>query len=352
VATTFGAGTGTGLYLYAIAHAGVYASPTCRCRPLRCSTGTRATFGGTPTLPKPARVDILLMPVVESVAHQGLRVVASFLPRLTSSLEARMIADHRPIAGTNNLGQGGRHFWLWVAVAPSRSPNRLDPQEFTEQAHELARLVFGEDRFRIDYLGSEEGRFIESDRDAASEWGDAHTLRVHPDGRVVMQWVLSTKPIAGVEGAQLSLDEIIEFVNRTYCMAHDLRFRAIHGRRRTGKFRRLDWRVGLSPSISGPDGSIYWRSLSSSTGIPDVLPTGQRPSCPTVGFASDKMVSLKQSATLSETFRPALEQLLVDAGYTGGVRACVDKALSASASSSGAAGLSATCASSASSPDN
>jgi hypothetical protein len=77
----------------------------------------------------------------------------------------------------------------------------------------------------------------------------------------------------------------------------------------------------------GAAGTVYWRGLSSSTKLPAIVPTGQNPSCPVRGFAAGKMTSIKQNATVTETFGPELEHLLVDAGYTGGVRDSVHAAL-------------------------
>jgi len=144
-----------------------------------------------------------------------------------------------------------------------------------------------------------------------------------------MQWGLHTSPLPSTQDVELSLDEIVAVLCHLHGVAHDPRFAAIHAHRRTEKIRRLDWRVGLTPSISVVEhGPVYWRSLSSSTRLPAVLPTGQNPSCPVRGFAPDRTTSVHRNATTIETFGPALEQMLVDAGYTGGIRECVRAALS------------------------
>jgi hypothetical protein len=227
-----------------------------------------------------------------------------------------------------NFYDGGR-FWVWIVVAPSHSPKQLDPLEFTENASEVARLVFGEQQFRIDYSGSELCRYIVPNPAHPTSLAAAtHVLSIYPAGCVVLQWGLKTSQLLDSRDVELSLDEIVAVLDNMYWVAHDPRFPAIHARRRTEKLRRLDWRVGLTSSISVIDhGPVYWRSLSSSTKLPAVVPTGQNPSCPVQGFAVGKMTSIKQNATMAETFTPAIEHLLVDAGYSGGVRQSVRAAL-------------------------
>jgi len=265
--------------------------------------------------------------VLESAVGKALAAAWRFLPQLSTRAEARLITDHRPISGSPNFHSGGQ-FWLWVVVAPSHSPKQLEPLEFTEGAYELAKLIFNEQPFDIDYSGSELCRFVVSNADLTSQTRADHWLWVHPDGRVLLQWGLQVSPLPDTRGVGLSLDEIVAVLGHMHQVAHDPRFEAIHVRRRTERFRRLDWRVGLTPSISVAEhGSVYWRRLSSCTRLPAVLPTGQNPSCPMRGFAPDKMMSIKQGATVVETFGPALEHLLVDAGYTGGVRESVRDAL-------------------------
>ncbi len=269
------------------------------------------------------------MPFLETALGKGLATARHFLPQLSSRGEARLITDHRPISSSPNFHDGGR-FWLWVVVAPSHSPKQLEPLEFTENASKLAEFVHGEQRFTVDYSGSELCRFkVPNPAHPTSLAAAHHVLWVHPNGCVVLQWGLQTSPLPDTRNVELSLDEIVAVLGHMHRAAHDPRFAAIHARRRTEKMRRLDWRVGLTPSISIVDhGPVYWRSLSSSTKLPAVLPTGQNPSCPVRGFAADKMTSIKQGATVIETFGPALAQLLVDAGYTGGVRESVRAALS------------------------
>jgi len=272
-------------------------------------------------------LDVRHMPFLESALGKALAAAGRFLPQLSTRAEARLITDHRPISGSPNF-HGGGQFWLWVVVAPSHSPKQLEPLEFTEAAYELAKLVFDEQQFVIDYSGSELCRFVVYNADLASQTRADHWLWIHPDGRVFLQWGLQTSSLANTRDVELSLDEIVAVLGQMHHVVHDPRFAAIHARRRPERFRRLDWRVGLTPSISTNEhGQVYWRRLSSSTRLPAVVPSGQNPSCPVRGFAPHKMMSIKQGATMVEIFGPALEHLLVDAGYTGGVRETVRDAL-------------------------
>lgn len=275
------------------------------------------------------------MPFFETAIGKTLSVTSRFLPQLGARAEARLITDHRPISGSPNFHDGGR-FWLWVVVAPSHSPRQLEPVDFTDHAYALAGLVFGDQQFEVGYSGSSECRYEVRDPGPDALTEAIHILRIYPDGRVALQWGLRTSPLANMLNVELSLDEIVSVLCHMHKVAHDPRYAAIHARRRTERMRRLDWRVGLTPSISRINhGSIYWRSLASSTGLPAVLPTEQNPSCPVHGFAPDRMKSLKHNVSAVDTFSPALAHLLVDAGFTGGVRECVRGALTAPRSISG-----------------
>ncbi|HCT75143.1 MAG TPA: hypothetical protein DGT23_00820 [Micromonosporaceae bacterium] len=268
------------------------------------------------------------MSFLETVLGRALAATSRFLPKVSTRVEARLITDHRPISRWPTF-YGDSRFRLWVAVAPSHSPKRLEPLEFTEKALELANLVFGEQPFSVDYSGSEMCRFIVVDPARPTSLAAAnHTLHVYPEGYLLLQWGLHTLPLPETLDVELSLDEIVAVLGHLHWVAHDPRFAAIHARRRTEKIRRLDWRVGLVSSISAPNhGLAFWRSLSSSTRLPAVSPTGQNPSCPAGGFAPERMTGIKHSAGVIETFSPALEQMLVDAGYTGGVHESVRAAL-------------------------
>ncbi|MFI2652538.1 hypothetical protein [Micromonospora fulviviridis] len=272
------------------------------------------------------------MPLFETAIGKTLAVTSRFLPQLSARAEARLITDHRPISGSPNFHDGGR-FWLWVVVAPSHSPRQLEPVDFTDQAHALAGLILGDQQFEVGYSGSSECRYEVRDPGPRALTEAIHILRMYPDGRVVLQWGLRTSPMANTLNVELSLDEIVSVLCHMHEVAHDPRYAAIHVRRRTERMRRFDWRVGLTPSISVDNHGVFhnvsWRSLASSTGLPAVLPTEQNPSCPVHGFAPSRMKGVKHNASAVDTFSPALAHLLVDAGYTGGVRESVRKALAA-----------------------
>jgi hypothetical protein len=263
----------------------------------------------------------LLMPFIETALGKTLAAAWHFVPNLTSRIEARLTADHRPIGGSPNFHDGER-FSLTVSVGPSRSPRRLDTMEFVLAASELAEAVLHNEVFRADYTGPSECRFIVDDAQHPMSWpGSVHTLQIYPSGLVVYRHGLRIAPSTGQDRVALSLDEIVSVLERMHRITRDPRFARVHRRRRAEARQRLDWRIGITPSI--PRGSAcptYWRELSSSVPLPGRSTTGQNPSCPVHGFAPDSLRSVRPNASTSDTFRLALEHLMVDAGYIGAVR--------------------------------
>ncbi|GID95032.1 hypothetical protein Adi01nite_44440 [Amorphoplanes digitatis] len=115
-----------------------------------------------------------------------------------------------------------------------------------------------------------------------------------------------------------------------YELAHTPQFAATHRRRRLVR-RRLDWRVGLSSSISGGQGPIFWGRLASFSRLPDRVPTRQKPHCPFNGYATAAMSDRKLTDSVGITFQPALQDLFTSSGYSGRINEAVAEALAVSA---------------------
>ncbi|WP_157437874.1 hypothetical protein [Actinoplanes subtropicus] len=268
------------------------------------------------------------MTVLDTALRKALAGAARFLPQLTQRAEAALVADHQPITGTGNLyGNGGARFWLNVAVAPNHSPETLDPPAFVDAANELAAVFFEDAPFHADYSGNLEVRLVEGAPTENSSWGDANTLRIFPSGLVMLQWVLRATPLPdGQPGFELSLDEIVTVLRRAYALAHSPQFAATHRRRRWVR-HRFDWRMGLSPSISGTQGPAFWRRLSSAAPLPERVPTRQNPHCPFDGYAAAAMRDRKVTDSVEDTFRPALQELFTSSGFSGRISQAVAAAL-------------------------
>ncbi|WP_433530624.1 hypothetical protein ACQPYA_00250 [Micromonospora sp. CA-263727] len=267
------------------------------------------------------------MAVLETVLRKALAGAARFLPQLTCRAEAALIADHRPITGTGSLDGHGAAFWLKVAVAPNHSPDALDPAEFVNRAGELAKEFFADEPFYVDYSGSAELRLIAGTPPEQSRPGTAHVLRIFPNGLVVLQWVLQATRIPGSEPSfELSLDEIVAVLRRMYELAHSRQFASTHRRRRL-VWQRLDWRVGLSSSITGDQGPIFWRRLTSSERLPDRAANRQNPHCPYDGYAAAAMNDRKLTDSVGLTFKPALQDCFISSGYSGKITEAVAGAL-------------------------
>jgi hypothetical protein len=269
--------------------------------------------------------------VLESALRKALAGAARFLPQMTRRAEAALIADHQPISDTGSLDGHGSAFWLKVAVAPNHSPETLDPAAFVDRAGELAAVFFADAPFYVDYSGSAEVRLVAGTPTDQTRPGTAHMLRIYPNGLVMLQWVLQATPIPGNEpGIELSLDEIVAVLHRMYELAHTPQFTATHRRRRLVR-QRLDWRVGLSSSISGDQGPIFWRRLTSSKQLPDRVPTRQNPHCPFDGYAAAAMNDRKLTDPVGATFQPALQDLFTSSGYSGRITEAVAGTLTAPA---------------------
>ncbi|WP_306206185.1 hypothetical protein [Actinoplanes sp. RD1] len=267
------------------------------------------------------------MAVLESGLRKALAGAARFLPQLTRRAEAALIADHQPITGTGSLNGHGAAFWLKVAVAPNHSPEALDPVEFVDRADELARRFFADEPFYVEYSGSAELRLVAGTPPELSRPGTTHMLRIFPNGLVMLQWVLQATPIPCSEpGVELSLDEIVAVLHRMYELAHSPQFAGTHRRRRLVR-HRLDWRVGLSSSITGERGPIFWRSLTSSARLPDRAKHRQNPHCPFDGYAAGAMNDRKLTDSVGLTFKPALQALFISSGYSGKITEAVAGAL-------------------------
>ena len=269
------------------------------------------------------------MPLLEAAASKALSAGARFLPQLCQRVEARIITDHKPISAAHTYLDGGR-FWLSVAVAPSHSPRRLESLDFIENANELAELIFGDLPFKNDHISSEGARFVVSNSNPTASFPrHLHMLRISPLGLIDLQWGLEVFSLPDSRDMVLSLDEIVNVLGHLYDVAHSPRFSGVHKRRRTERIRRLDWQVGLTPSIAPTtDGPIYRRGFRSTRCLPAGDPINTQPWCPITGYASDLLRNVKAEVPAAEVFGPVLRDMLVNAGYLAGVRECVSDALS------------------------
>jgi hypothetical protein len=271
------------------------------------------------------------MMFLDTVLKKTLSLALGWLPQLTQKAEARLVVDHAPIAGATHMGGDGSRYWVRVAVAPNHSPAALASSEFVDRASDLAKVLFGDMPFRIEYSGVDMVRIVADDGSSNNgPAGSTHVLSIFPSGLVVLQWVLEATPVTGVDGGvMLSLDDVVDALRRMYALAHSPQFAATHMRRRLVR-RRLDWRVGLTAAVHGEKGPIHWRQLSSSSPLPDNAPTTQLPHCPFhEGYAAAAMSDRKLTDSLADTFRPALQDLFTSAGYSGRIAQAANAALTA-----------------------
>ncbi len=266
------------------------------------------------------------MAVVESLALKALAPLARFAPSAAAAVQRRVVADHQAIAGVHPFRPASVRFSLTVGVSPSRTPCRLDPVRFTERAHACARLILERLSFTVDHSSSELVRFAVPDTDPSGARNDLHQLAIYPTGLVELQWGMDVT-FQGSNEAILALDEVVDVLTLMHRVSRHPSFHALRQVRRTEKYRRLDWRVGLTPSIATNErGTIYWTGLRATGQLPGGRSENQRPWCPIDGYAASRLRSIKPSTPAGTLFRPVLEQLLVDAGYLD-VGNCVTEAL-------------------------
>lgn len=258
----------------------------------------------------------------EAVALRLLKYT-KFAPPLYSWTYRHVVVDHQAIQFAHGCPHSGGRFSVLMAVAPSRAPRPLSAKDFVDRADDIAHLVLEGIPFITEHSGVELCRYVVPDPapQADAFTRELHYLHVYPSGLVDLQWGLKVDETDRSDVA-LPLNEIVTVLSRMYRISRTPQFAALHRRRRTEKYRRLDWRVGVVPSIS-PDtrGSIYWKRLTWPGPVP-VKRTDQLPSCPQAGFAAEQMQTIGPRRSAAVLFAPALEQLMVRAGY-GAIDNCL-----------------------------
>lgn len=240
-------------------------------------------------------------------------------------LSRRILRDHQPILGRK--GSPARDydaFYLFVAVAPSNSPQSHSSLDFIDSAHRfvtdgLSDMFTG----KAEYSGSELVRWrqpINSEPVAPK-----NSVLFYPSGLIELQWVLEIPP-----DTSLKLDEILAIVDRMRVLVEGDAHTRLYRSRRLERWRRVDWRIGINGrALPRKAESVDWTDLVASVPLPRDRVDEPHPYCPPDGYGASAMTSRLRSSRLEELLSPVLEGLLSTAGYTnaGEIRNCVAELL-------------------------
>ena len=239
--------------------------------------------------------------------------VATALRRWGAAAARRVRPDHRSI-GTIEVKFPGtlmNRFYLYVAVAPSRSATRSRDDGQVSRARAFAEDllpgIFGpEPSYSFDgmtvFTVNPTGRTVE------------RALYVHRSGLIELLWALTPTPTNDGK-IVLDVEEMIAVIGRLVLAVGRSPYadisRAGRGRRR---FARLDWRFNLAAAISSTEGERSWSGLR----FPDVQPQrarDQRPSPTPVGYGLEKLRNTRRSTHPARLARVFVTDMLVANGY-------------------------------------
>jgi hypothetical protein len=227
----------------------------------------------------------------------------------------RLRPDHHTIAtgSVQFYPTGMRRFYLYAAVAPSRSAARA----FDERAVRRAG-AFAADAFPAVF----EPPPSIADQDTpvftvrGDNGADERALYVHRTGLVELLWALTVEQPEG-GGGELALDasEIAAVLARVAGAIGRRPYaevsRAGRGRRR---FARVDWSVNLAPYVSTADGERAWSALRFADAAPPRA-QHQQPVAQPGGFGAQRLRNRRRKLAPIKVARVVLGELSAANGY-------------------------------------
>lgn len=227
----------------------------------------------------------------------------------------RLRPDHHSIASgsVQFYPTGMRRFYLYAAVAPSRSAARAFDERAVRRAAAFAANAFGG---VFDATPSVADQDVTVFTVRGDDGPDERALYVHRSGLVELLWALAVaQPEGG--GGELVLDasEIAAVLahlaaavgRRPYAEVS----RAGRGRRR---FARLDWSVNLAPYVSTADGERAWTALRFANAAPPRA-QHQPPTTPPAGFGAQRLRNRRRKLAPVKVARVVLGEVLAANGY-------------------------------------
>jgi hypothetical protein len=229
-------------------------------------------------------------------------------------LKRRVTRDHLPIAGRKGQpNQDYYAFFVFAAMAPSRSPKPLPPVDFMDRARELVEEAFPGAFPALPEHSSAELVRYRSVIDGA-RYAD-RLVTIYPTGLVELQWAIAVPPIT-----KLPLTEVVAVVQRLQLAVQTSAFSNLHRRRRWAKWRRVDWRLGVNGWAIPAEGGnrVNWSDVDMPGGVPSQRTSDPHPYCPRDGYAASQLTSRSRHARPDELLAPVLHELLASGGYLGG----------------------------------
>ncbi|MCX4976257.1 hypothetical protein [Streptomyces sp. NBC_00620] len=223
--------------------------------------------------------------------------------------------DHSTIAGCGGMERDySQRFVARVCVAPTRAVKPVPAVDLAARALVVAREVFGDLPYMVDYSGEDLVRFVVMDD--GGEFGpfQRHQLEVFGSGLLDLHWGLHMAVVNEVADP-LPLAEVVAVIGRVHRVVQGSVYRNLYRKRWSEKRRRHDWRIGVSGRISTIKGQVVWQTLD----VPgsDSFARAERryADCPRIGFAAERLLSRKPDEAAITIVRPVLEELLMHAGY-------------------------------------
>lgn len=229
--------------------------------------------------------------------------------------------DHSAISACYGMDHPYAHrFAARVCAAPSRAVKPLPDGDFPARAQAVALRVLENLQYVADYSGPDLVRFVVKDG-VEQRRSQRHLLEVRSSGLIDLRWGLEGT-IQGDEAGPLPLTEVIGVIHRIHRVVQGAEYRNLHQQRVGETRRRVDWRIGITGTVSTDTGQVPWTCL-------DVLAAGTMdkaenrwPYCPSTGFAASSLQSLKPRGPAGLILRAVLESMFSHAGYLN-PRACV-----------------------------
>ncbi|MFD4530377.1 hypothetical protein ACFWP7_42020 [Streptomyces sp. NPDC058470] len=222
--------------------------------------------------------------------------------------------DHYTIAPCGGMERDyADRFVVRVCVAPTRAVKPIEPVDLAARAQVVAREIFGELPYEVDYSGEGLVRFAVFDD---GEFGrfNRHQLEVYGSGLLDLRWGLHMEVVDQVADP-LPLAEVAAVIRRVHAVVQGSGYRNLYRKRLSEKRRRHDWRVGVSGSRSTIKGQVVWETLDVPGSDSFARASRRYADCPRIGFAAERLLSRKQGEAPITIVQPVVEELLMHAGY-------------------------------------
>jgi len=251
---------------------------------------------------------------IEAAAAKYAGPVAKESWRQGRQLYQRLQPDHGSISQCPNLQRFyGDRVVMLVGVAPTRSAKPVATSNFVRASQQVAEAVFVGLAPKTDYTGRDRVRLkVQFDDDPIST--PRHILEFCPTGLMYLQWGLDVA--AGPDGIDpFPVSEFIQVLRRVHSVVQLPVYQQLHAKRIGERRRHLDWRVGVSGSISTPTGSLAVDEFDTPQAADFVRAERHDLLGQPAGFAPRELTGVKSAAPFKDMLRPIIEDLVANSGF-------------------------------------